>query len=70
MKKNMKISTRISIYFALLILLIGTIFYFLLPSILNYPPDTINSQFDKEVSKLYYVYQFALALVAIIVILL
>lgn len=68
MKKTKKMSTRISIYFAVLIIVIGTVFYFLLPSLLNYPPDTINSQFDKEVSKLYYMYQFAIALTAIIII--
>lgn len=66
MKKVMKVSTKISLYFSTLIILIGIIFYFLLPSLLNYPPDTINTQFDKEVSKLYYVFQYAIAIFAIL----
>jgi signal transduction histidine kinase len=68
MKKVKKISTKISIYFALITLFVGVIFYFLLPNLLNYPPDTINSQFDKEVSKLYYIYQYAIAVIGIITI--
>lgn len=68
MKKNMKISTKLSIQFSLLTLCVGVLFYFLLPSLLNYPPDTINTEFDKEVSKLYYIYQYAIAVVAIIII--
>ena len=68
MKKEMKISTKISIYFSLITLFVGIIFYFLLPNLLNYPPDTINTQFDKEVSKLYYIYQYAIAVAGIILI--
>lgn len=67
MKKCTKVSTKISLYFSALIILIGIIFYFLLPSLLNYPPDTINTQFDKEVSKLYYVFQYAIAICAILI---
>lgn len=68
MKKRKKMSTRISIYFAVLLIALGSVFYLLLPSLLNYPPDTINTQFDKEVSKLYYMYQFGIAMSAIIII--
>lgn len=66
MKKNTNISTKISISFAIITLIVGIIFYFLLPNLLNYPPDTINTQFDKEVSKLYYIYQYLIAIIAII----
>lgn len=67
MKKNTSISTKISIAFSIITLLVGLLFYFLLPDLLNYPPDTINTQFDKEVSKLYYIYQYLIALGAIII---
>lgn len=66
MKKNTSISTKISIAFSIITLVVGVLFYFLLPNLLNYPPDTINTQFDKEVSKLYYIYQYLIALGAII----
>lgn len=68
MKKNMKTSTKISLLFSIITLFVAIIFYFLLPNLLNYPPDTINTQFDKEVSKLYYIYQYAIAIVSIILI--
>ena len=68
MKRKMKISTKISILFSALALGVGILFYFLLPNLLNYPPDTINTEFDKEVSKLYYIYQYAIAVIGIIVI--
>ncbi len=66
-RKRCKISTKLSIYFSLLMLAIGVLFYFLLPNLLNYPPGTINTQFDKEVSKIYYIYQFAIIVSAVII---
>ena len=66
MKKNKSISNKISISFSIITLIVGIIFYFLLPNLLNYPPDTINTEFDKEVSKLYYIYQYLIALTSII----
>lgn len=71
MKKNKKrfnISTKISFSFTVITILVAIIFYFLLPTLLNYPPNTINTQFDKEVSKLYYVYQYLIAISGIILI--
>lgn len=67
MKKNTKISTKMAISFSILALLVATLFYFLLPSLLNYPPDTINTQFDKEVSKLYYIFQYMIAVFSILI---
>ena len=67
MKKINNISTKISISFTLITLVVACIFYFLLPNLLNYPPDTINTQFDKEVSKLYYIYQYMIAMISIII---
>lgn len=66
MKKTMNISTKISISFSIITIIVGILFYFLLPSLLNYPPDTINTEFDKEVSKLYYIFQYAIAIFGII----
>ena len=54
--KNMKISNKMTLYFCLLLITIGVVFYFILPTLLNYPPDTINTQFDKEVSVFYYLF--------------
>ena len=64
--KRKSISNKISLAFAIIILAVGIVFYFLLPELLNYPPDTINTQFDKEVSKLYYIYQYMIAVGMII----
>ena len=66
--KNMKISNKMVLYFCSLVVVISAIFYFILPNLLNYPPDTINTQFDKEVSILYYCFQFLIAVVFILLI--
>ena len=66
MKNKFKISTRISVSFSIITMAVSILFYFLLPSLLNYPPDTINTEFDKDVSMLYYVFQYAIAVFAII----
>lgn len=65
-KYELNISTKISIAFSIITIIVGVVFYFLLPNLLNYPPNTINTQFDKEVSKLYYIYQYAIAMVGIV----
>ena len=65
--KKLKVSTRISLSFTIIILMIAVVFYYLLPDLLNYPPNTINTNFDKEVSKLYYIYQYLIAIVGIVV---
>ena len=66
MKKQKNISSKISISFSIITMIVAVVFYFLLPSLLNYPPDAINTQFDKEVSKLYYIYQYMIAVAVII----
>ena len=63
----MKISTKMTLYFCSILITIGLVFYFILPNLLNYPPDTINTQFDKEVSILYYCFQFLIAMAVILV---
>ena len=69
MKKNkikFNISTKIAFSFTIITIFVAIVFYFLLPTLLNYPPNTINTQFDKEVSKLYYIYQYLIAISGII----
>ena len=66
--KKMKISNKMVLYFCILIIIVGSIFYFILPNLLNYPPDTINTQFDKEVSILYYCFQFLIAIIFILLV--
>ena len=67
-KKQHKISNKMILYFSMITLAISLIFYFLLPSLLNYPPNTINTQFDKEVSIIYYIYQYLIAVFAILMV--
>ena len=67
MKSTKNISTKIAIYFSIITMVVSILFYFLLPTLLNYPPDTINTEFDKDVSLLYYVYQYAIAVCSIII---
>lgn len=65
--KKFSISTKIAFSFSLITVLVGIVFYYLLPTLLNYPPNTINTSFDKEVSKLYYIYQYFIAISGIII---
>ena len=65
-KKQFSISTKIAFSFTIITILVAMVFYFLLPTLLNYPPTTINTQFDKEVSKLEYIYQYLIAISGII----
>lgn len=65
-KHELQISTKITLYFSLVIISVCIFLYNLLPVLLNYPPNTINTQFDKEVSIIYYVFQFSIAVVAIL----
>ncbi len=65
--KKSKISTKLTFYFTFIFLCISVLFYFLLPSLLNYPPHTINTKFDKDVSGLYYIYQYIIAITVVII---
>ena len=61
-----KISNKISSYFAITTILVGIVFYFIIPNILNYPPDIINTEFDRQLSNIYYSYQYLITLFSII----
>ncbi len=66
-KRKMKISTKIIFYLSIITIFIAIIFYFALPNLLNYSDDTINTEFDKKVSGLYYVEQYIAAVVGILI---
>lgn len=60
-------STRISINFILLLTIIVSILYLLLPEILNYPPNSINTELDKQVTNFYYFDQFFIIFIFIFI---
>jgi len=63
--EKMSISTKLVLYFLAVFGLLAIILYNIIPILLNYPPDTINTTFDKEVSFMYYKYQFLIAIIGI-----
>ena len=62
---NMSISNKLIIYFLAIFGVFALLLYYIIPIILNYPPGAINSAFDKEVSILYYKYQYLLVVMGI-----
>ena len=62
-------STKLSLIFSLLSTIILIVVSIVLPLILNYPPNSINTPFDIEMSGIPYVAQFAcIGIIAVIVI--
>lgn len=59
------ISNKLVLYFLVIFSLFALLLYYIIPIILNYPPGAINSTFDKEVSILYYKYQYLIIVSAI-----
>ena len=47
-------------------IIIGAIFHFLLPLVLNYPPYSINNEFQLRVSGIYYTWQYILIVLIIL----
>lgn len=67
MNKHTKIRLKIICIYAIAIAIACMIFYIVIPYLLNYSPDTINTEFDKQVSGgLYYYQQILLASISII----
>ena len=65
--KKPKIRSKIIFIYAIAIAIACMVFYIVIPYLLNYSPDTINTEFDKQVSGgLYYYQQILLASVSII----
>lgn len=46
---KIKPSNKIIIIFTIAVIIIGIIFFPILPQILNYPPDSINNEFQKNI---------------------
>ena len=64
--QNISISSRLLLFFIIIFGILSVVLYNIIPIILNYPPGAINSEFDREVSILYYKYQFLLVVFGII----
>ena len=65
--KKQKIRSKIICIYAIAIAIACMVFYIVIPYLLNYSPDTINTEFDKQVSGgLYYYQQILLASISII----
>lgn len=62
---NISISNMLVLYFLVIFSLFSLLLYYIIPIILNYPPGAVNTAFDKEVSVLYYKYQFLIAISSI-----
>lgn len=72
MEENKKIKSehirlKIILTYAIAIAIAGLIFYLIIPSLLNYGPDTINTIFDKNVSGGLYYYQQILLVVSALI---
>lgn len=67
--KKVNVKSKIIFTYAIAIAIACLLFYLVIPYLLNYGPDTINTAFDKEVSGgLYYYQQILLATVGIILV--
>lgn len=62
---NLNISTKMSLFFIILLGFLFIFFYNVMPILLNYPPDTINTEFDKSVSITYYAIQCLALLISL-----
>ena len=66
-QKKTNVKLKIIFIYAISIALACTVFYLIIPYLLNYSPDTINTEFDKQMSGgLYYYQQILLASIAIV----
>ncbi len=46
---KIKPSNKIIIIFTITVIIIGIIFFPILPRLLNYPPDSINNEFQRNI---------------------
>lgn len=66
-KKQKQPTLNIFCIYILIIIIMDLIFYPLFPLILNYPPGSINTQFDKEFSKIFYYQQYLIVNLLIVI---
>ncbi len=64
-KLKFRASTQMIIVHNIVTIIIAIVFYYLLPAVLNYPPYSINNEFQTKVAGIHYTYQF-IFIVAII----
>lgn len=62
-----KYTNRIFLYYVTIPLLIALVLYFLLPTLLNYPPESINNQFQLEFDGVTYTQQYILLVFCVLV---
>lgn len=67
-KTQLKESSKIILVNNVVTLVIASIFHFLFPIILNYPPNSINNDFQLKVAGIYYTYQYIIIVALILVI--
>ncbi len=67
LKKQKQSSLNIFCIYILIIVVMDLTFYPLFPLILNYPPGSINTPFDKEFSKIFYYQQYLIINLFIII---
>lgn len=63
---NLKTSSAIMLVFSITIICIAILFYPVIPSVLNYPPGTVNTQFQIDVNSFTYTQQFFIILFLIL----
>ena len=56
-QKKVKVKLKIILTYSIAIAVACVLLYFIIPGLLNYGPDTINTEFDKQVSGGLYYYQ-------------
>ena len=61
------LNLKLTLTWVLVVLVVALLYYPLIPTLLNYPPDSINNAFQIEVNYFYYTTQY-LAIVAFVVI--
>ena len=67
--KKVNVKNKIIFTYAIAIAIASLLFYLIIPDLLNYGPDTINTAFDKQVSGgLYYYQQLLIGLVGLILV--
>ena len=64
---KLKPSTRMILVNNIVTVIIAAVFYFLLPLVLNYPPYSINNDFQIKVSGIHFRYQYILIVLIILV---
>ena len=67
LKRNVKPSTILSFRYSVIALIITLIMMIIIPKILNYAPESINTPFDIQMSKISFTTQFLLIIVLVII---